>query len=107
MSILAMHLIGRCRLGRGGGECVQCGIYIHQFNHILVASDFNYSDNNWDSWCTEKDSSELFLRCIKDCFWFQYAHDFTRYTLNQQPSVLDLIITNEDDMVLGLELLPL
>ena len=78
----------------------------HQFSHTLVAVDFNYSDINWNNWSTRKGNSELFLECLRDCFWFQHVHDFTRYRHNQQPSVLGLIITNEEDIVLGLEFLP-
>ena len=77
----------------------------HQFSHILVVGDFNYSDINWNNWSTGKDNSELFLECLRDCFWFQHVQEFTRYRHNQQPSILDLIITNEEDMVLGLEFL--
>ena len=55
----------------------------HQFSHILVAGDFNYSDINWNNWSTGKDNSELFLECLRDCFWFQHVHEFTRYRHNQ------------------------
>ena len=71
-----------------------------------MAVDFNYSDINWNNWSTRKGNSELFLECLRDCFWFQHVHDFTRYRHHQQPSVLGLIITNEEDIVLGLEFLP-
>ncbi|MEW8545715.1 MAG: reverse transcriptase family protein, partial [Candidatus Thiodiazotropha sp.] len=77
----------------------------NQFSHILVAGDFNYPDINWDNWCTDKEDSELFLECLRDCFWYQHVHDYTRYRLHQQPSILDLILSNEQDMVLDLEFL--
>ena len=77
----------------------------NQFSHILVAGDFNYPDIKWENWNSEREESELFLECLRDCFWYQPVQDYTRCRLNQRPSVLDLIISNEEDMVECLEYL--
>ena len=77
----------------------------NQFSHILVAGDFNYPDIKWENWNSEREESELFLECLRDCFWYQHVQDYTRCRLNQRRSVLDLIISNEEDMVECLEYL--
>ena len=76
-----------------------------QFSHVVVAGDLNYPDIKWENCNAEKEESELFLECLRDCFWYQHVQDFTRFRINQQPSVLDLIMTNEEDMVVDLEYL--
>ena len=77
----------------------------NQFSHILVAGDFNYPDIKWEHWYSEREESELFLECLRDCFWYQHVQNYTRFRVNQQPSVLDLIKSNEEDMVVNLEYL--
>ena len=54
---------------------------------------------------TLKEKSELFLECLRDCFWYQHVQNYTRFRVNQQPSVLDLIMSNEEDMVVNFEYL--
>ena len=77
----------------------------NQFSHILVAGDFNYPDIKWENWNSEREESELFLECLRECVWYQRVQDYTRCRLNQWPSVLDLIISSEEDIVECLEYL--
>ena len=43
--------------------------------------------------------SSLFLEYLRDCFLFQHVTEPTRYRSQNVPSVLDLILTNEEGIV--------
>ena len=45
-----------------------------------------------------------FMECLRDCSLFQHIRDPTHYRGSQTPSTLDLIISNEEGMVDGIEL---
>ena len=47
-----------------------------------------------------------FLECIKDCFLFQHVREPLRYRSQNVPSILDLILTNEENMVSKLQYKP-
>ena len=65
--------------------------------------DFNYPHIDWvdDSKICEKASrtENQFLESIRDAFLTQHILEPTRYRVNQVPHLLDLIFTNEDEMV--------
>ena len=79
--------------------------------HILITGDFNYGTFNWESQ-QSSDSymydhcTSIFTECIKDTFLFQHVKESTRHRGDQTPSRLDLIFTNEEEMVTDLEYLP-
>ena len=50
--------------------------------------------------------ASIFLESIKDTYLIQHVKENTRYRSGIQPSLLDLILTNEEDMVSDLEYLP-
>ena len=72
-------------------------------SHILMMADFNYPHIDWvdDSKICEKASrtENQFLESIRDAFLTQHIMEPTRYRVNQVPHLLDLIFTNEDEMV--------
>lgn len=45
-----------------------------------------------------------FLECIKDCFLYQHDKEATHYRGSQQANTLDLIFTNEEDIVKSIEI---
>ena len=56
---------------------------------------------NW-SFCESSENQEhisVFLEGIKDFFLFQHVREPTRFREGQIPSILDLILTNEENMV--------
>ena len=73
-----------------------------RFSHILIVGDFNVKEINW-SLCESSENQEhisyVFLEGIKDCFLFQHVREPTRFREGQTPSILDLILTNEENMV--------
>jgi len=70
--------------------------------------DFNYPHINWDTWMTigsHTSSDYKFVEAMKNCFLFQHVTQPTRYRYDQTPNVLDLIFTNEENMVTDLKVL--
>ena len=57
---------------------------------------------NW-SLCESSENQEhissVFLEGIKDCFLFQHVREPTAFREGQTPSILDLILSNEENMV--------
>ena len=57
---------------------------------------------NWESNTTtvgEDHKATKFVECIRDTFWFQYVKYPTRVRQGNEPSVLSLIFSNEENMV--------
>ncbi len=77
------------------------------FSHILIMGDFNYPDIDWDSWNSKGDSTDTieykFIDNLQDNYAFQHIKKATRWRGDDIPSILDLIITNEEGMVTDLE----
>ena len=79
------------------------------FSHLLIMGDFNYPKIDWNSWSTNienvEDPSNIFIETIKDHYLYQHVQQFTRGRGKDQPHILDLILTNEEDMIDHLEYL--
>ena len=73
-----------------------------RFSHILTVGDFNMNEINW-SLCESSENQEhissVFLEGIKDRFLFQHVREPTRFREVQIPCILELILTNEENMV--------
>lgn len=72
------------------------------FQDLIVVGDFNYPGIDWDTCVTsdrEDSNSDRFTECINDCFWFQHVDQPTRYRGDQRPSILDLVFTNQENVV--------
>ena len=77
--------------------------------HLLIVGDFNFKEIKLDVFDTivnEDHAASIFLESIKDTYLIQHIKENTRYQSCNQPSLLDLILTNEEDMVFDLEYLP-
>ena len=71
-------------------------------SHKLLLGDFNMPEINWESNTTtvgEDHKATKFVECIRDTFWFQHVKQPTRVRQGNEPSVLDLIFSNEENMV--------
>ncbi|KAK3096157.1 hypothetical protein FSP39_023862 [Pinctada imbricata] len=74
------------------------------FTHLLIMGDFLYYPNiNWTTWSSSGDKDgEKFIEVIRDCYLHQRVDKNTRARIGCEPSVLDLIFTNEVEMVEGI-----
>jgi len=75
-------------------------------SHVMIMGDFNYPEIDWGlqmSSAPSKHSSHVFLTGCMDSFLFQHVQQPTHYRAQQKANVLDLLFTNEEGMVDGLE----
>jgi len=71
-------------------------------SHLMIMGDFNYPEINWNTQTSDApDDSppQNFLSNYKDCFLHQHVLSPTHYRGQQQANILDLILTNEPDMI--------
>ena len=71
-------------------------------SHMLILGDFNFKEINWNLFncnVNETHHAYKFLECVRDCYLFQHVKQPTRFRNGQEPSILDLVLTNEELMV--------
>ena len=75
---------------------------------LLIVGDFNYPAIDWQS-CVSTDTdgseSDQFTECLRDCFLTQHVEKPTRFRGTQKPSILDLILTYEENVVTDIQYL--
>lgn len=67
-------------------------------SHKCLMGDFNYKNVNWVTWSTsegENSKEAQFLETLRDSFFHQQVEKPTRQRGNDEPSLLDLVLTNE------------
>jgi len=72
-----------------------------KFSHLLITGDFNYRHINWGNWTTQRDNNSEehnFIECIRDNYLHQHIEKPTRGRINCDPSTIDLVLTNEENM---------
>ena len=78
-------------------------------SHLVIAGDFNYPDNNWDTVESVKHSeptSQKFIDAVRDSFLHQHVTQPTRYCHEQNPSTIDLVLTSDKNMINHINYLP-
>ncbi len=77
------------------------------YSHVLITGDFNLKHIDWNNWSSPssnmKEEGNTFLEWMRDNFLYQHVDTPTRGRDNQKSNILDLIITNEENMVTDLE----
>ena len=77
-----------------------------KYSHILIMGDFNYPRINWSNWTTTsknpREASSAFLETVKECYLSQSVMEPTRARGEQNPNILDLILTNDQEMIKNL-----
>ena len=78
------------------------------FSHILIMGDFNCKNINWQLNIAPSDPNNFqtkFFHQILESGWYQHVNSQTRFRQGQNPSLLDLILTNEESMINNLKIL--
>ena len=77
-------------------------------NLSLICGDFNYPEIEWDSEYVKEDDSVIspFIDVVQKNNLFQHVYKPTRYRTGNEPSLLDLIFTNDDGMMQKLQHTP-
>ena len=73
-----------------------------KYSHKCFVGDFNYREINWISWttpCNEDSNEAKFAETIRDCYLYQHIDESTRRLGNDEPSLIDLVFTDEDMQV--------
>ena len=80
---------------------------LHEINeyrakHKLIIGDFNLPNINWERCTTTTGSNSFefgFIETVRDCFMTQHVKEVTRLKGETRGIILDLIISNEEEMV--------
>ena len=78
-------------------------------SHRVILGDLNLRQINWETETSNVNENYLdtkFPEAVKDDILFQHVKQATRMRDNQQESMLDLILTNEENMIGHIEYLP-
>ena len=69
---------------------------------VIIIGDLNYPKIDWESWTTPTvfGSKEfIFIETLRDNFLSQLISDPTRFRGNDEPSTIDLVMTNDENRV--------
>jgi Reverse transcriptase (RNA-dependent DNA polymerase)/Endonuclease-reverse transcriptase len=71
----------------------------------IIIGDFNFNDINWETWQTEFVGSKgnVFIDMLRNNLLLQEVHKPTRARGKDKPSILDLVITDDADLVQNIE----
>ena len=78
------------------------------FSHVLTFGDLNHPSLIWHEIASAPDDnhqSTLFMEAVWDSFLTQHETEPTHYRGSNRPNTLDLIFTNEEDMIEKLKFL--
>ncbi|XP_071944903.1 uncharacterized protein [Antedon mediterranea] len=73
-----------------------------KYPYLLITGDFNYREIDWTSWisrASENHGSSKLVDCLQDNFLYQVSNRNTRYRDGNRPSLLDLIIVNDELLI--------
>jgi hypothetical protein len=71
-------------------------------SHLLIFGDFNYPEINYERYEVEggpDTDAYRFFNKTTDLFLYQNINEWTRCRIGQQPSLLDYVFTDEDNVV--------
>ena len=70
------------------------------YSNVLCMGDYNFPTIDWNTWTAPGDSSRetKFLNCLDDNMFLQHVDKPTRIRGTDKPSLLDLIITNDENV---------
>ena len=76
------------------------------FNYVLITGDFNFKEIDWGSQTTSTGEEHIathFLEIVRDPYLIQHVKEATRHRGTDRPSTLDLVFTNEEGMIDGID----
>lgn len=78
----------------------------NKYSHKCLIGDFNFKDINWVSWTTfhnENSKEAKFIETARDCYLYQHNLQNSRRRGNDEPSLIDLIFSDESMHVSDVE----
>ena len=76
------------------------------YTHRCIVGDFNFREINWKTLTTsfgESSAESKFIETIRDTFLHQHVTEVTRSRGNNIPSLIDLILSDEESQVSGIQ----
>ena len=72
--------------------------------YLLICGDFNYREVDWENESLEERHDHLssFITTIQECSLHQHVTEPARFRFGEEPSFLDLVLSNEEGMVYNL-----
>ena len=72
--------------------------------YLLLCGDFNYREVEWENESLEERDGHLssFITTIQECFLHKHATEPTRFRFGEKPSLLGLVLSNQEGMVYNL-----
>ena len=70
-----------------------------KYSHVCIVGDFNYKKIDWTVWKTKQSDNSKeakFIEGLRDSYLYQHVESPTRRRGTDDPSLLDLILTNEE-----------
>ena len=68
--------------------------------YLLICGDFNYREIYWlNEASRDRGHISTFISTIQECFLHQHVTEPTRFPVGEEPSLLDLILSNEESLV--------
>ena len=77
-----------------------------KYSHIIGTGDFNMSTTNWKLIQATNPMEEDLLDTIQCMYWTQHIDQPTRIRGTDTPRIIDLVLTNEINMIERIEYLP-
>lgn len=79
-----------------------------QNSNLLIFGDFNFPDINWTNPTigNSNNATTLFMDMYMNCNFTQLIESPTRYRKNDKPSLIDLILVTDPDMISFVQILP-
>ena len=74
--------------------------------HLLICGDFNYPEIDWSCEFVPLETVKPFINTVQECYLHQHVCKPTRYREGQESSLLDLVLSVEEQMVHNLEHFP-
>lgn len=73
------------------------------YDHSVIMGDFNLRDINWENLTSQSIDPEnynnKFIECVRDCFLTQHVLEPTRQRGRDNPSCLDLVFSNKEELI--------
>ena len=71
-------------------------------SHVLITGDLNYPEIDWLEETSPSDpehKASQFMEAVRDSFLVQHVKSPTHFRGEQNPTLIDLVLTNEDSMI--------
>lgn len=69
------------------------------YSHKIVLGDFNFPSINWEYMQARDRHAQSFLDTVTATYWTQHIKEATRSRGQDNPSLLDLVFSNEEEMI--------